>query len=89
MDEVMAESQPIYDHDKESEQLENRIVLSEPAHKHDLKGHSIAEFLYRFEESRKPLQGKEVQKTLMRMIHLRLWASALLLAVMMREPSKS
>ncbi|GFP85630.1 nuclear transcription factor y subunit b-5 [Phtheirospermum japonicum] len=56
MDEFMAESQLIY-HDKESEQPENHIFPFEPAHKHDSKGHSMADFLYSFEESSKQLQG--------------------------------
>ncbi|KAL3647994.1 hypothetical protein CASFOL_008962 [Castilleja foliolosa] len=57
MDEFIAEAQLIYDHVKESEQPENRIVLFETAHKHDFKEHSIAELLDRFEASNKQLQG--------------------------------
>ncbi|KAL6500360.1 hypothetical protein OROHE_025726 [Orobanche hederae] len=54
MDEFTSGSQLIY---KESKQPEDSIVPFEPAHEHNSKEHSVAEFLYSFEESSNHLQG--------------------------------
>ncbi|KAI3449516.1 hypothetical protein Pfo_006181 [Paulownia fortunei] len=55
VDNFLPESQLIF-HDKESEQPENHIVPFELAHKHDFK-HSMAEFLYCYEEKSDLQQG--------------------------------